>query len=179
MKQTIVTLLILCSTALGAAAQDNGSNTPPPTAITFGYLSYNEALHAMNDYKEAQQQLAELRETYDKELQRAEQEFSRQMAEYIDGQRTFPDNILLKRQKELQQIMQQNIDFKTEAERLLSQAEAEAMQPIRKRLNDLLQQTGKERGYAFILNTDNNNCPFVSGTLGEDITADIISRLNK
>ena len=170
MKQTIVTLLILCSTALGAAAQDNGSNTPPPTAITFGYLSYNEALHAMNDYKEAQQQLAELRETYDKELQRAEQEFSRQMAEYIDGQRTFPDNILLKRQKELQQIMQQNIDFKTEAE---------AMQPIRKRLNDLLQQTGKERGYAFILNTDNNNCPFVSGTLGEDITADIISRLNK
>ena len=36
---------------------------------------------------------------------------------------------------------------------------------------------GQERGYAFILNTDQNAVPFINPALGEDITEEVIRQL--
>lgn len=140
----------------------------------FAYLSYGEALKSMPAYAAAQKSLAELRANYDNELKRTDEEFSKQFAEYVDGQSTFPENILLKRQKELQQLMEQGLAFKEEARRLLAQAETELMQPVHKQLKEVIAKLAKERGYAFVLNTDNNAAPFVDGELGDDITADVM-----
>lgn len=140
----------------------------------FAYISYGEVLKSMPAYAAAQKSLADLRANYDNELKRTDEEFSKQFAEYVDGQRTFPENILLKRQKELQQLMEQGLEFKEEARRLLAQAEVELMQPVHKQLKELIAKIAKERGYAFVLNTDNNAAPFVDGELGDDITADVM-----
>ena len=140
----------------------------------FAYISYGEVLKSMPAYAAAQKSLADLRANYDNELKRTDEEFSKQFAEYVDGQRTFPENILLKRQKELQQLMEQGLEFKEEARRLLAQAEVELMQPVNKQLKELIAKIAKERGYAFVLNTDNNAAPFVDGELGDDITADVM-----
>ncbi len=145
----------------------------------FGYLSYNEALRSMPSYVKAQAQLKELKKKYADELARSEKEFSRQYAEYVDGQKEFPDNILLKRQKELQQLLEQGLEFKEEAKRLLEKAESELMMPIHQQLKEVLALIGKQRGYAYILNTDNNSYPFINGELGEDITADVIAEVAK
>ncbi len=145
----------------------------------FGYLSYNEALRSMPSYVKAQAQLKELKKKYADELARSEKEFSRQYAEYVDGQKDFPDNILLKRQKELQQLLEQGLEFKEEAKRLLEKAESELMMPIHQQLKEVLARIGKQRGYAYILNTDNNSYPFINGELGEDITADVIAEVAK
>lgn len=149
------------------------------TLNRFGYLSYNEALRSMPSYEKAQKSLQELRKQYADELSRSEKEFSKQYAEYVDGQKSFPDNILLKRQKELQQLMEQGLEFKAEAKRLLEKAESELMQPVHQELKAVLARIGKNRGYAYILNTDNNACPFVNGELGDDITADVIAEVTK
>lgn len=37
-------------------------------------------------------------------------------------------------------------------------------------MNAALQQIGKENGFAFILNTDNNATPYLSAEMGVDIT---------
>ncbi|MBR1378298.1 MAG: OmpH family outer membrane protein [Bacteroidaceae bacterium] len=140
----------------------------------FAYISYGEVLKSMPAYAAAQKSLADLRANYDNELKRTDEEFSKQFAEYVDGQRTFPENILLKRQKELQQLMEQGLEFKEEARRLLAQAEVELMQPVNKQLKEVIAKIAKERGYAFVLNTDNNAAPFVDGELGDDITADVM-----
>lgn len=145
----------------------------------FGYLSYNEALRSMPSYVKAQAQLKELKKKYADELARSEKEFSRQYAEYVDGQKDFPDNILLKRQKELQQLLEQGLEFKEEAKRLLEKAESELMMPIHQQLKEVLARFGTQRGYAYILNTDNNSYPFINGELGEDITADVIAEVAK
>ncbi len=145
----------------------------------FGYLSYNEALQSMPAYGKAQAQLKELKKQYADELARSEKEFSRQYAEYVDGQKSFPDNILLKRQKELQQLLEQGLEFKEEAKRLLEKAESELMMPIHQQLKEVLTRIGTQRGYAYILNTDNNSYPFINGELGEDITADVIAEVTK
>jgi len=150
------------------------------TQKTFGYLSYNEALKAMPEYSQAQESLNKLKQYYDQEMERAEEEFSKKFAEYIDGYKSFPENIMLKRQKELQQLMEQSMAFKKEAQELLTKSEKELMEPIIARLNEVLKKIGTERNYNYILNTDGNNYPFINATngQGEDIT-DAVKKLIK
>lgn len=143
----------------------------------FGYLSFNEVMQTMPAYGEVQKSLENLKTSYEQELQRSEGEFSKQFAEYVDGQKSFPENILLKRQKELQQLMEQSIAFKEEAKRLLAKAETELMQPVTQQLKEVIATVAKQRGYAFVLNTDNNACPYVNGEVGDDITADVLEAL--
>ena len=50
-------------------------------------------------------------------------------------------------------------------------AQKEIMQSVKVRLKEVIAKIGKDRKYAFILNTDNNACPFVDGEQGEDITS--------
>ena len=72
----------------------------------FGYLSYSEALREMPEYARSQEKLAGLQKKYDEELARSEKEFNLKFVEFLDGQKNFPENILLKRQKELQDLME-------------------------------------------------------------------------
>ncbi len=146
--------------------------------LKFGYLSYKQVLEAMDGYDETQRTIAGLRQAYEQELSRSEEMFSKQFSEYVDGQKSFPDNIRLKRQKELQQTMEQSLQFKQEAKALLEQKEEEALDQLRGRLNGVISEIGTERGYAFVLNTDNNSYPFVNGGLGDDITSEVLNRLN-
>ncbi len=154
---------------------------PVPASVVkerhFGYLSYSEALKAMPGYTQAQSSIEELKSNYDKEMERAEQEFTKKFNEFVDGQKSFPENILLKRQKELQMLMEQSIKFKDEAQKLLTKAENELMQPIIDKLNGILTKIGTERNYDYILNTDSNAYPFVNADRGEDIMEAVISNI--
>ena len=130
--------------------------------VKFGYLSYDSLLYSMPEYIKAQQDLAALKKTYDAEMKRSEDNFNQQFMEFIDGQNSFPE-------KELQQLMEESLKFKEEAQRLLSKAEEELMAPIRKKLNDAINKVGLECGYAFVMNTDSNAYPFISADMGVGI----------
>lgn len=194
MKKNILFIFSFLTTLLAFAQEENTESTPadadvpavimstPETnkdAKTFGYMSYTEVMKAMPEYKEAQSSLEKLKSYYDDEMNRAEQEFSKKFSEYIDGYRFFPENIMLKRQKELQQLMDQSIAFKKEAQELLTKSEKEIMQPIHERLKNVLKAIGTERRYSYILNTDGNNYPFINteNGQGEDITDAVIKML--
>lgn len=138
----------------------------------FGYLSYNTVMKMMPEYKEAQSSIEKLKTYYDEEMVRAEQEFSKKFSEYIDGYRSFPENIMLKRQKELQQLMEESIAFKNEAQKILSKSEEELLEPIHAKLKNAIKTVGTRNGYSYILNTDGNTYPFINTNegQGEDIT---------
>ena len=76
-------------------------------------------------------------------------------------------------------MLDKNIAFKKESQRLLSQAEEEAMAPIRVRLAEVLDAIGRERGYAFIVNIDEKVALWLNPSLGEDITATVIAQLQR
>jgi len=189
---TLVALMLTCagiqaqdvtSTDQQAEAQTLPAEGQPATVVVnqtmkFGYLSYSQVLEAMDGYDDTQKTIAALRQAYEQELARSEEVFSKQFSEYVDGQKSFPDNIRLKRQKELQQTMEQSLQFKQEAKALLKQKEEAALDVLRARLNGVISEIGTERGYAFVLNTDNNVYPFVNGGLGDDITNEVLTRLN-
>ncbi|MCM1312428.1 MAG: OmpH family outer membrane protein [Bacteroides sp.] len=185
MKKIFLILATVLTTTMSVAQTESGPSmdvlSETPAAIVreqhFGYLSYSEALKAMPGYNEAQKSLEALKADYDKELERAEQEFTKKFNEFVDGQKSFPENILLKRQKELQVLMEQSIKFKDESQRLLTKAEKELMQPLVDRLSGILQKIGTERNYDYILNTDSNAYPFVNVNRGDDIMEVVISNI--
>ena len=141
------------------------------TAIKFGYLSYQQALKSMPEYAAAQTKLATLKTKYDNEMKRVEDEFNKKYEQFLEGQKDFAPSILQKRQAELQELIAKNIAFKEEAKRLLQQAEVEAYAPLKAKLAEVLRGIGEARGFLFVLNTDNDNLPYVNATAGEDISA--------
>lgn len=185
MKHSILLSLALLLLPAASRAQDAptaqetaaATSRPSRTELSFGYFSYQDVFTNMPGYDEAQRRIAALRDTYQQELTRSKEEFTRQFGEFIDGQQTFPENILLKRQKELEQLMDGNLKFRDEARELLRQEEENTLAPLRRQLDDAVTRLGLERGFAFILDTDKGAFPFVSGAVGTDVTADLLTLL--
>ena len=161
MKRLASIILFMC-VFLGVSAQENNT-------MKFGFLSYEAALQSMPDYTLAQNKLAELKAQYQTEAKRVEDEFNRKYEEFLEGQREFPKTILQKRQSELQELMDKNIAFKQQGLAELARAEQEAMAPLRIKLIEALGKIGRERGYAFIVDTDQKAMPFINPAMGEDI----------
>lgn len=138
--------------------------------IRFGYLSYNTVLTSMTDYQLAKRSIDDLKLKYDAEMKRSEKEFNEKYEEFLEVQRDLVPSILRKRQGELQEMMEKNIAFKNDAQQLLKQAETDAYAPVKKKLNEAVANVARERGYAFVINTDNDACPYVNSEMGEDAT---------
>lgn len=168
-----------------AAAQSttDQAQSTRTTAQTFvfryGYVNADSVLHAMPEYAMAQRSLATLRQKYDREMKRSEDDFNTKYENFLDQQRDLVPSILHKRQAELQDMMEKNIAFKAEARRLLAQAEADAMAPLREQINELLQQVAKDMQLAFVLNAGSDACPFVNPAMSVDITDTLIDLLKK
>ena len=170
MKKALFIALLALMTAIPSMAQSE---------LKFGYLSYESVLQVMPEYTEMQNNMAELQQKYEAEQKRVEDDFNKKYEEFLDGQKSYPKTILQKRQSELQEMLDKNVAFKKESLRLLSQAKEDAMVPIRVRLAQVLDAIGRERGYAFIVNTDEKVALWLNPTLGEDITTIVKEQLLK
>lgn len=131
----------------------------------------------MADYATATRSFNELKAKYDAETKRSVEDFNNRYEDFLEVQRKLEPSILRKRQAELEELMERNIAFRKESERLLKKAEEDIYAPVRTKLNNAVRQMGKESDYAFILNTDNNSVPFVNTTMGEDVTEALIAAL--
>ena len=111
-------------------------------------------------------------------MKRAENEFNAKYEEFLERQRDMIPSILYKRQTELQDIMEKNIAFKKEATRLLDEARKDAYAPLRARIFEAVSRIGRERGFAFVLNTDGDACPYIDPACGENINPLLRTALN-
>ena len=176
MKKNLLFLAFALVALSASAQQSQAEKTQQPAAVAaqpvwrFGYFTFEQVFHTMPGYAIAKHNMDELRGKYDEETKRVETEFNSKYEEFLDGQRSYAKSIFEKRQAELRELMEKNIAFKAEAARLLKKAEEEAYAPLKAKMNAALQQIGKENGFAFILNTDNNATPYLSAEMGVDIT---------
>lgn len=165
------------SPSVSARRQPQTAVRPTAGQPSFGYLSYDSVFRAMPDYAIASRQVEGLKAKYDAEMKRVENDFNEKYEEFLEGQRDFPQTILQKRQSELQELLDKNILFKEESRRLLKSAEKDIFTPLHARLAAELKAIGRERGYSFIINTDNNACPFINPEQGEDIGRLVLERM--
>ena len=149
------------------------------TGLKFGYLSIDSVLLSMPEYAQMQQDMATMRQQYEAEMKRVEDDFNKKYEEFLDGQKNFPKTILQKRQSELQEMLDKNIAFKKEGLQMLNDTEKTQKDVILMMIDMAVKTIGKQRGYAFILNTDANATPWLNPALGEDITKAVKEMLNE
>ena len=101
-------------------------------------------------------------------------EFNKKYEDFLEGQRQFAPSIYKKRQAELTDLMQRNINFKAEAQQQLQKMEADAMAPLKAKLTAAVARVAKAKNLAFVLNTDGDALPYVTPGLGTDITKALI-----
>jgi len=168
-KKILLTLLLCAAAALPAAAQEPAK---------YGLIHYDALFLAMPEHAEAKQNLEQLRAQYDAEARYNETAFNRQFAEYLQGQDSFSENIMLKRQKDLQDAMEKGLAFRAASDSLLEQAERDIYAPLHRRLRDAIDQVGRERGYELIVNLDAAAFPFVKQELCEDATNYVLEKIS-
>lgn len=166
MKKFTLVFLILLLLPIGAAAQ-----------AYFGYLNYRQVLEQMPTYEQAISDLAVLRQKYQDEAQRGEAEFQKKFVDFLQGQNEFPQSILLKRQTELQGLMDNGVEFRRQMDTLLVQAERDLVGPVRETLMTAINQVATQRGFHFVLNTEDRSTLFINTSVGEDITQAVLVQL--
>lgn len=168
-----ILLVIFACIAMAAQAQDNAP------ALKFGFLSYDLALKSMKDYATVQMRMDSLRSAFNAEMQRVEDEFNRKYEDFLEGQKDFPRTILLKRQTELQEMLQKNVAFKQQSVQEMKDTEAQLMAPLRIHLNEAIATIAREQGLALVINTDANACPFIEPAMGVDVNELVVKKLNR
>jgi len=133
----------------------------------------------MPEYTAATHKVDELRAKFDAETKRSENDFHTKYEDFLEGQRSFAPSILKKRQAELQEILDKNIAFKKEADRLIEEVEKQVYAPVHAKLKKAIAKMAQESGYAFVLNADNNALPYVNNMVGEDISDFEIITINE
>ncbi len=184
MKKVLFFILCLCS--LTVAAQDitpqeseQQADSVVAATLTFAYLSYDSVLYAMPAYAEMKVQMAEMSKEYEAEMKRVEDDFNKKYEQFLDVMKSSPETILQKRQSELQEILNKNIEFKKASQKLLKDTEAKMLGSLKANIQEVVNSIALERGYAFVLNMDETAVTFINPGNGVDITADVKAAMVK
>lgn len=174
---SLAAILALFVSAQEQPAPETEAEAKDSVAAIFGYLSYSEVLEGTADYGLALVQIGKIEEQYEAEYRRVEQDFNMKYEEFLEGQSEFPPAILKKRQTELQELMDKNVAFRQEADRLLDSARVEAFKPAHEKARAAIAKVAEAMGLLFVVNTDNDAYPFIDPKRGTDITARVAEAL--
>lgn len=136
----------------------------------FGYVSCKDIVESLPEYSVVTKDLNELLQKYEAEIDRADLEFNKKYVEFIEDQGSFPQTILQKRHRELQDLMEKSIQFKEEVKLAMQDAEKEMMAPLRKKVDGAIKQLCEDKGYSYILDLDKNTCLYINPKYGVDVT---------
>lgn len=182
-------LLCICSLSQTLAAQQQDSvavdsikpqvavERPRPRTLVMGSIRTNTILQNMPQYKAMQASMQALREQYEAEARKSEEDFQRKFEEFLQGKDEFPKTILEKRQNELQSILEANANFRIKVQELLAEAEKSLMTDVRAEMTDAIAVVAQDKGVTIVFDLDNGSVPYILSGLAVDLTADVIQLL--
>ncbi len=147
--------------------------------IRFGYLNYSEVQQQVPQYKEVQARYNELLKRCEQELLRNEEELTRNYVAFLDGQRDFPEPILRKRQKELQDHVDRSVRFREEVKKWLVQAHDSLFTPVNAIVDDAIARVCMHNGLAYVINLEEAGYLFVNPAMGHDVTKAVVNTILK
>lgn len=145
--------------------------------IKYGSLSYQTLLREMPEYAEVQTAMKQLVQKYEVETRYNERKFQQMFTDFLQGQKDFPQPIMLKRQHDLQLELERGQNFRLQMDSLLQKAENDMLAPLHQTLDSLIHEVGMERGYEYIVDTDKSPLVFVHPSVTEDATPFVREKL--
>jgi outer membrane protein len=118
-----------------------------------------------------------LREQYEAEARKSENDFQKKFEEFMQGHRDFPKTILEKRQNELQNMLETNAAFRIKVQNLLVEAEKSMMADVMSELNEAISVVAKEKNVSIVFDLDGGTVPYIIPGLALDLTSSVIEYL--
>ena len=143
----------------------------------FGYYSHEAVLSALPEYAQAIEEFNSLKARCEAEIEHNEKELTRMYVAFLDGQQDFPEPILRKRQKELQQMVDNSALFRDRLKDWLLHAKDSLTAPSEGKVNVALERVCVRRGLAYAIDCDETRYRYINPAIGEDITEAIVEEI--
>ena len=164
-----IALVMLLALPMGVFAQN----------LKFGHINAQEIITVMPEFTKAQNDIQTLEKQLTAELQRTQEEFNKKYQEFQQAiaKDSLPPNIAERRQKELQDMMQRQEQFQQEAQQQMQKAQADAMAPIYKKLDDAIKAVGAAEGVIYIFDLARTSIPYVNESQSINLTSKVKANL--
>ena len=164
-----IALVLLLALPMGVFAQN----------LKFGHINAQEIVSAMPEFAKAQSDIEALDKQLTSELQRTQEEFNKKYQEFQQAiaKDSLPPNIAERRQKELQDMMQRQEQFQQEAQQQMQKAQADAMAPIYKKLDDAIKAVGAAEGVIYIFDLARTPVAYVNESQSINLTPKVKTQL--
>ena len=164
-----IALVLLLALPMGVFAQN----------MKFGHINAQEIVSAMPEFAKAQSDIEALDTQLTSELQRTQDEFNKNYQEFQQAiaKDSLPANIAERRQKELQDMMQRQEQFQQEAQQQMQKAQADAMAPIYKKLDDAIKAVGAAEGVIYIFDLARTPVAYVNESQSINLTPKVKTQL--
>lgn len=166
MKKILILLLLMAPLSMFAQS-----------APKFGYVDANSIMMLMPELSKAENDLMALQQQYNKEYEGLRTEFEKKSLEFEQLQDSLPENLLKRRQEDLQNLYMRLQQYERETIQTLQQAQQTKIAEVAKILNDAIQAVGTEGGYVCVFDISNGTIPYVSTTLCDDLSAKVKAKL--
>ena len=164
-----IALVLMLALPMGVFAQN----------LKFGHINAQEIVSAMPEFAKAQSDIEALDKQLTSELQRTQEEFNKKYQEFQQAiaKDSLPANITERRQKELQDMMQRQEQFQQEAQQQMQKAQADAMAPIYKKLDDAIKAVGAAEGVIYIFDLARTPVAYVNESQSINLTPKVKTQL--
>ena len=164
-----IALVLMLALPMGVFAQN----------LKFGHINAQEIVSAMPEFAKAQSDIEALDKQLTSELQRTQEEFNKKYQEFQQAiaKDSLPPNIAKRRQKELQDMMQRQEQFQQEAQQQMQKAQADAMAPIYKKLDDAIKAVGAAEGVIYIFDLARTPVAYVNESQSINLTPKVKTQL--
>ena len=164
-----IALVLMLALPMGVFAQN----------LKFGHINAQEIVSAMPEFAKAQSDIEALDKQLTSELQRTQEEFNKKYQEFQQAiaKDSLPGNIAERRQKELQDMMQRQEQFQQEAQQQMQKAQADAMAPIYKKLDDAIKAVGAAEGVIYIFDPARTPVAYVNESQSINLTPKVKTQL--
>ena len=164
-----IALVLMLALPMGVFAQN----------LKLGHINAQEIVSAMPEFAKAQSDIEALDKQLTSELQRTQEEFNKKYQEFQQAiaKDSLPANIAERRQKELQDMMQRQEQFQQEAQQQMQKAQADAMAPIYKKLDDAIKAVGAAEGVIYIFDLARTPVAYVNESQSINLTPKVKTQL--
>ncbi len=163
----ITTILLTLAASLTICAQEG----------RFGYINFSETIKMLPEYAKAQESVRQLQNEYAKEVERSETEFYRQYTEYLHGQDLLSATIVMKRQKELQQLYDNSMTFKKNFRDSLNVERKRLLEPLELKVMKSVNKIGKKLRLDYVIDLSAHTYLYIDDEKGVDISHDVYKDL--
>ena len=145
--------------------------------VQYGYFSMNEVLDSLPEYRQAQDEYNALVERCDSEVAHSEEELTRCYVAFLEGQNKFPEPILRKRQKELQDLVDRSVVLRDQLKEWLVQAHDSLFVPIMQEVDEAVERVCEVKELAYAIDLDKGVYRYVNPKYSRRITELVIEEM--